>query len=445
MIKWFFRYLNMKNVSFIILAAGKSKRMKSNKSKVLHSLGDRPLLNFVYDIAKKNSSSKINFVCSDEVKHYVEMNFSNSKTIIQKKRLGTAHAVETAEKLIPNLNQDIIVLFGDVPLIKDSTIKKLIRSKNKSKSIGSVVAFMTKKPFGYGRIILENNFIKSIIEEKDASLGQKNIKLCNSGILICDAKYLFKSIKKILNKNNQKERFLTDICKIAYDDKKPFTFIRCSEIEASGINSPKQLIDLDSEFQKTYKNKLIENGVGLIQPETIRICYGTKIGKNVIIEPHVIIKKNVIVKDGTKILSGSYLEECTVGKNCSIGPYARIRPGTMINNNVKIGNFVEVKNSFIGNFSSISHLSYIGDSLIGKNVNIGAGTITCNYDGFKKNKTIIDDGVFIGSNCSLIAPLKIAKKSIVGAGSVLNKNVPASSLAIERAKLLIKKRKNKGK
>ena len=245
----------MKNVSFIILAAGKSKRMKSNKSKVLHSLGDRPLLNFVYDIAKKNSSSKINFVCSDEVKHYVEMNFSNSKTIIQKKRLGTAHAVETAEKLIPNLNQDIIVLFGDVPLIKDSTIKKLIRSKNKSKSIGSVVAFMTKKPFGYGRIILENNFIKSIIEEKDASLGQKNIKLCNSGILICDAKYLFKSIKKILNKNNQKERFLTDICKIAYDDKKPFTFIRCSEIEASGINSPKQLIDLDSEFQKTYKNK----------------------------------------------------------------------------------------------------------------------------------------------------------------------------------------------
>ena len=435
----------MKNVSFIILAAGKSRRMKSNKSKVLHSIAGRPLLNFVYDIAKKNSSSKINFVCSNEVKQYVEMNFSNSKTIIQKKRLGTAHAVETAKKLIPNRNQDIIILFGDVPLIKDSTIKKLIRSKNKSKSIGAIIAFTTKKPFGYGRLIVENNFVKSIVEEKDTSLSQKNIKLCNSGILICDSRYLFQSIKKISNKNSQKEKFLTDICKIAYNDKKPFTFIKCSEIEALGVNSQKQLIELDSEFQKIHKNKLIEKGTNLIQPETIRICYGTKIGKNVTIEPHTIIKENVRIKDETKILSGSYLEECTIGRNCSIGPYARIRPGTKIDDNVKIGNFVEVKNSLIGKFTSVSHLSYIGDSLIGKKVNIGAGTITCNYDGFKKNKTIIDDGVFIGSNSSLIAPLKISKNSIVGAGSVLDENVPASSLAIERSRLLIKKIKNRGK
>ena len=190
----------MKNVSFIILAAGKSRRMKSNKSKVLHNLADRPLLNFVYEIAKKNSSSEINFVCSDEVKQYVEMNFSNSKTIIQKKRLGTAHAVETAKKLISNINQNIIVLFGDVPLIKDSTIKKLIRSKNKSKSMGVVVAFTTKNPLGYGRLILENNFVKSIVEEKDLSLSQKNIKLCNSGILICDARLFISGNKKKISK-----------------------------------------------------------------------------------------------------------------------------------------------------------------------------------------------------------------------------------------------------
>ena len=243
-----------------------------------------------------------------------------------------------------------------------------------------------------------------------------------------------------VNKNNQKERFLTDICKIAYNEKKPFRFINCKEFEVSGINSPKQLIDLDLKLQESIKDKLIKKGVVLISPNTIRIGYNSKIEKGVVIEQNVMIKNGVKIKSGTKILSGTYLEDCNIGENCIIGPHARIRPGTQIHNNVKVGNFVEIKNSKIGNFSSISHLSYIGDSSIGKNVNIGAGTITCNYDGIKKNKTYIADNVFVGSNTSLIAPIKINKNAKIGAGSVITRDIPKNSLALERSKLSIKKK-----
>ncbi|MBI29071.1 MAG: Bifunctional protein GlmU [Alphaproteobacteria bacterium MarineAlpha5_Bin11] len=432
----------MKKISFVILAAGKSKRMKSSMSKVLHQICDRSLLDYVNDLAVNNTTTDVNYVCSKEVKEYVKKNFKNAKSVIQKNRLGTAHAVQCAEKLVSKINNNVIVLFGDVPLIKDSTIKKLIRKKNRSLSIGTIVTFVTKKPFGYGRVITNNKFVTDVIEEKDTNSKEKEINLCNSGIMICDAKYLFSTIKKISNKNFQKERFLTDICKIAYNENKPFTFMNCNEDEVLGVNSTRQLIDLEGKFQKIFKEKLISKGVTLIDPDTIRISYDTKIGKDVIIEPNTIFKSGVVIKDSSKILSGSYLEGCVVGKNCKIGPYARIRPKTILQDNVKIGNFVEIKNSTIGNSSSISHLSYIGDSSVGRKVNIGAGTITCNYDGFKKNKTIIGDKVFIGSNCSLIAPIRINKNSTIGAGSVVTKNVAESSLAIERAKLIIRKKKN---
>ena len=430
----------MKKISFIILAAGKSRRMKSSKSKVLHEICEKPLVSYVNDLAKKNSTSGTYYISSPQVQNYVLNNFKNAKTIIQKKQLGTAHAVECASKIINKNNNNVVVLFGDVPLIKNSTIKNLIKYKNKISTVGVIVTFLTDKPFGYGRVIIKNGFVSEVIEERDANEEQKNIKLCNSGILICDAKYLFRTIKKISNKNNQKERFLTDICKIAYNEKKPFRFINCKEFEVSGINSPKQLIDLDLKLQESIKDKLIKKGVVLISPNTIRIGYNSKIEKDVVIEQNVVIKNGVKIKSGTKILSGTYLEDCNIGENCIIGPHARIRPGTQIYNNVKVGNFVEIKNSKIGNFSSISHLSYIGDSSIGKNVNIGAGTITCNYDGIKKNKTYIADNVFVGSNTSLIAPIKINKNAKIGAGSVITRDIPKNSLAIERSKLSIKKK-----
>ena len=431
----------MKKTSIVILAAGKSRRMKGTVSKVFQLIAGRPLLDYVNEVAFKNSTSGVYYVCSKEVKKYVNNKFLSAKTIIQKIPLGTAHAVECIDKLVQKKKNDVIVLFGDVPLIKNSTIRKLIKFKNSSKSIGSIITFKPKDPFGYGRVIVNNNYVENIIEERDATAEQKKINLCNSGILICDSAYLFKSIKKITNNNNQKERFLTDICKIAFDENKPFTFFNCEETEVQGINSANQLIDLESKLQKILKNSLIKKGVNFIQPSSITVSYDTKIDRGVIVEPHTIIKRGVSIKKSSKILSGSYLEGCSVGQSCTVGPYARIRPKTIIDDNVKVGNFVEVKNSKIGKFSSISHLSYIGDATIGKNVNIGAGTITCNYDGIKKHKTIIDDGVFVGSNCSLIAPIKISKNSSLGAGSVITKNVPVSSLAVERSKLLIKRKK----
>ena len=433
----------MKKISFIILAAGKSRRMKSQKSKVLHKIANRPLIDFVADVAFDNSTSGVFFVCSNQVQNYIKNKYKNAKTIIQKRQLGTAHAVECVNKIVPKKNNDVVVLFGDVPLVKKSTIKRLIKYKKTSKSKGVIVTFVANNPFGYGRVIIEKNTVKDIIEQKDASKIQQKINICNSGILICDSSYLFKSIKKISNKNFQKERFLTDICSIAYADKNPFSFISCDETEVLGINSPKQLIYLETKFQKILKNRLIENGTNLIQPETIIISYDTVIGKEVTIEANTVIKENVTIKDSARILSGSYLENCTIGNKSTVGPYARIRPKTKLEDNVKIGNFVEVKNSKIGKNSSVAHLSYIGDSIIGKNVNIGAGTITCNFDGYKKNKTIIEDGTFVGSNCSIIAPIKIKKNSVIGAGSVIDESIPPSSLAIERSKLLIKKRKIK--
>ena len=251
--------------------------------------------------------------------------------------------------------------------------------------------------------------------------------------MICKKKFLFDNLIKISNKNIKKEKFITDIFEIAYKRKKPFHFTICDENELQGVNTREDLINIDITMQKNIKKKLIQNGVTILQPETVRVSYDTKISKDCIIEPYVIIKKGVILNNNVTIKSHSVLENCIIGKNSSIGPFARIRPFSKIGKKVKIGNFVEIKNSIIKDNTSISHLSYIGDSIVGKNVNIGAGTITCNYDGKKKNKTIIRDNVFVGSNTSLIAPLIIGSYSTVAAGSVITKNVPSNSLAIERS------------
>ncbi|SVD40955.1 uncharacterized protein METZ01_LOCUS393809, partial [marine metagenome] len=285
---------------------------------------------------------------------------------------------------------------------------------NKNQSRGSMIAFETDNPFGYGRVITKDNYVTSIVEELHASKIQKKIKLCNSGIMICDSKLLFNYINKISNKNIKKERYLPDIFQILHDIKKSFSHILGSEEEMLGVNTIKDLIKIDQIFQKRIKDKIIDGGVIIQQPDTVRISFDTKIKKGSIIEPFVTIKSGVSIQENVVIKSNSVVESCSINSNTSIGPSARIRPHSTIGQNVKIGNYVEIKNSKIGNNCSISHLSYIGDSELGKYINIGAGTITCNYDGKKKNKTIIHDGVFVGSNCSLVAPITIGKNSKIG-------------------------------
>lgn len=431
----------MKKITSVILAAGKSSRFKATKSKIFQDLAGTSIIEHVYKLAEKISGNDIIFVCNNDNIVDLRKIFSKAKFVVQKNQSGTADAILCAKKYI--LNKNILILFGDVPLITSKSIKKLIINFDKNKSIGSMIAFKSNLPFGYGRVKIKNKFIESIVEETNATESERKINLCNSGVMICNSKLLFQHVAKISNRNIKKEKFLPDIFNIFYFNNIGFSYVICPEEEMLGINTINDFIRLDNIYQKKLADKIISNGVIIKQPNTVRLSFDSRIQKGVIIEPFVHIKKGVLIKKNALILSHSILEGCVIDVNSKIGPSARIRPGSKIGQNVKIGNYVEIKNSIIGNDTSISHLSYIGDSILGKNINIGAGTITCNYDGKKKSQTIIKDNVFIGSNCSLIAPIKIGHNSTIGAGSVVSKDIPSNHLALERAEIKILRKLNK--
>ena len=425
----------MKKITTVILAAGNSSRFKYPKSKIFQDLAGLPIIDHVYLIANKISPNNVIFVCNKNNIEELKNKFLNAKFIIQSKQSGTADAIYCAKKYLKDLN--VLILFADAPLISLGSIKKLIKNFYKNNSRGSMIAFKAKNPHGYGRVKIQNNFVTSVVEELSASESERKINLCNSGVMLCSSKLLFNNIGKISNNNIKKEKYLPDIFSIFNNIDLNFSYVLGSEDEMLGINTIQDLIDLEKIFQKKIKDKIIKGGVILQKPESIHLSYDTVIKKGSNIEPFVFIKAGVSIKNNVNIKSHSILESCTINSFSSIGPSARIRPYTKIGKNVKIGNFVEVKNSIIGDSTSISHLSYIGDSKIGKNINIGAGTITCNYDGLRKNKTIINDNVFVGSNCSLVAPITIGKNSTIGAGSVITKNIPNNHLALERSEIQI--------
>ena len=424
----------MKNITTVILAAGRSTRFISSKSKLTHELAGLPIVSHVYNSAMKISGKNIIVVCNKENYKELKTILTGCKLVIQKNQKGTADAVETAKPYIKTKN--FIILFGDVPLITDKSLIKLIKIFKNNNS-GSMIAFKSSKPKGYGRVILKNNKVEKVIEEINTSDSEKLIELCNSGIMIIKKSIFFKNIKLIKYNKKKKERYLTDIFQIYFKKNNPFSYIISSEDEMSGVNNLFDYNKVDRIFQNRLINKFLNKGVLIKKPETSYFSYDTKIGKKVTIEQNVNIRNCVSIKSGTTIKSFSDLDGVVIGENCSIGPHARIRPNSKINKNAKIGNYVEIKNSSVGNKSSISHLSYIGDTKVGNDVNIGAGCITCNYDGVKKNKTIIGDKSFIGSNTSLIAPVKIGKNVKIGAGSVINKDIPTNKLAIRRSQLKI--------
>ena len=425
----------MTNITTLILTAGKSSRFKSNKSKIFHELAGLPVIDHIYKKAKKISKDNIIFVCNKNNINSLKKRFNNCKFALQKNQNGTADAVLSAKKLIKN-KSNILILFGDVPLITLSTLKKATNIFLKDKLPGLMIAFDSADPFGYGRVITKGKKVESVVEELNASSNIKKISLCNAGVMLCKYELLFSFINKISNKNRKREKYLPDIFAICYLNKKSFQYIQCKEEEMLGINTLDDFNKVDEIYQNLLLGNLIEKGVKIINPKTVRVSYDTQVGKNSIIEPFVFIKNGVKIKDQVIVKSHSVLESSKIGKGSSIGPFARLRPGSVIGENVKIGNFTEIKNSKIGNKSTIAHLSYIGDSILGKNINIGAGTITCNYDGKKKNITIIEDKVFIGSNTSLVAPLKIGRNSKTGAGSVITRNIPSNSLVVGHDKLV---------
>lgn len=434
----------------IILAAGQGTRMNSQTAKVLHKVGNKSLLQHVIDASRPlvNSINVIIGHHSESVKKTTSTEDIN--WVNQKEQLGTGHAVQQA---IPHINDNSIclILYGDVPLIKTETLQKLT---DKAESSGfSLLSVMMENPFGYGRIIRDsNNSILSIVEQKDASKDELQVREINTGIMAIRGSILKKYLKELEPNNSQGELYLTDIVEKAVKDNVNIASFICESVaEVMGINDKNQLSQAERAYQQDKARDLMSKGLTIMDPKRFD-CRGelsfkddcvidvnvvfegdNDLGKNVSISPNCIIKASKI-GDNTHILANSIIENAVIGSNTSIGPFARIRPETKIGNHSKIGNFVEVKKSSIENNSKVSHLSYIGDSKIGNDVNVGAGVITCNYDGINKFQTEIKDGAFVGSNSQLVAPVTIGKNSTIGAGSTITQNTPDGQLTLSRNK-----------
>ncbi len=444
--------INM-TTDIIILAAGKGSRMKSKLPKVLQPLAGKTLVQHVIDSARELSDTQLHLVVGHEAEQVKNSIDDDVLWYEQTEQLGTGHAVMQVENGISDEGTSL-VLYGDVPLIKPETLQALVAKVDQQTM--SLLTIVLDNPTGYGRIIRENDKVVAIVEEKDASETEKQVKETNTGILAIDNRLLKTLLPKIGNDNAQQEYYLTDLISLANDQGATVEAIVLEdEIEVQGVNDKRQLQDLERAYQRRLADELMVQGATLFDATRLDIRGQVKIGQDVEIEPNVQLLGDVILGDNvqiganciigtigkkteigsaTEIKANSIIEEGIIGKYCQIGPYARIRPGTQISNNAKIGNFVETKKAMIGEGSKVNHLTYIGDSLIGKNVNVGAGTITCNYDGVNKFQTIIEDEAFIGSNSSLVAPVKIGKTATIAAGSTITKDVEEKDLALARGK-----------
>ena len=436
----------------VILGAGKSTRMKANKSKLLFNIAGKPVINHIISSLKEAKSK--NILC------VINKNSSALKKILDDEKIGhiyqtvlngTAGAVKAALKKKPVSNSKLLILCGDIPFVKSSSIQKII---NKLKNFDAVVGTVElDSPKGYGRIIRKNNKFHSIVEEKETSHEQRQIQEVNTGIIAIHEKLLRTYISEIKNNNLKKEYYLTDIIKLLVDNKKKVTTFKFSnELEVTGVNSKTDLVKLEQQYLRNKAEYLLENGTLIRDPERTDIRGNLRVSKNVEIDINCVFEDDVSIGENSTIGHNCFLNRCKIGKNVfikpntiifgasigdgsTIGPFARIRPGTKIKTNCNIGNFVEIKNSIVGDGTKVNHLSYIGDANIGSNVNIGAGAITCNYDGVNKHKTIIKDNSFIGSGSMLVAPVIIGQGSFIAAGSTITKDTSGSGhLTIARSK-----------
>jgi bifunctional UDP-N-acetylglucosamine pyrophosphorylase/glucosamine-1-phosphate N-acetyltransferase len=442
----------MTKLNIVILAAGSGKRMQSSLPKVLHTLGGCPLLLHVINTAKLLSPCKICVVIGHGNKMIQESIADNNLIWVkQEQQLGTGHALKQAQ---PHLDKEglTLVLYGDVPLVGLDTLHKLIASGQEKYC--ALLTEIVEDPTGYGRIVRDpvTKTIRAIIEQKDATIEQQSVCEINTGIMLIPNTYLHEWLPKLENNNAQHEYYLTDIIAMAAEQNVHVASTQPTHFwEVLGINNKRQLYELERIYQRGYAENLLDCGVSVMDPTRIDIRGKLTCGTDVSIDINCIfegtvelgdfvqvgancILKNVKISTGTIILPYSLIEASEIGENCKIGPYVRIRPGTKLSNKVHIGNFVEVKNSHIARGSKANHLSYIGDSIVGENVNIGAGTITCNYDGANKHQTLIEDDVFIGSNTQLIAPVKVSRGSTIGAGSTITRDTPEGVLTVARAR-----------
>ncbi|MEQ8709945.1 MAG: bifunctional UDP-N-acetylglucosamine diphosphorylase/glucosamine-1-phosphate N-acetyltransferase GlmU [Rhodospirillales bacterium] len=422
------------DIAVIVLAAGHGTRMKSRKPKVLHSIAGRPMLQHVIATAEALDPSDIVVVVGPDMWE-VEVACEPHKTVEQSERLGTGHAALQAKRKLGGFDGDVLIMFGDSPLISPETLQEMVELRRSAESpVVVVLGFRPEDPGPYGRLILdEDGGLERIVEAKDATPEELMTDLCNSGVMCVEGSVLFDMLGAIGKDNAQGEYYLTDIVQIAREAGGDCAVVEGDEEEMLGVNNRVHLAQAEAAVQYRMRIAAMEAGATLQDPDSVHFSWDTKLGRDVTVGPHVVFGPGVRVRHNAEIRAFSHLEGVTVDEWAQVGPFARLRPGAKIGKAARVGNFVEVKNAVVEEGAKINHLSYIGDARVGEGANIGAGTITCNYDGYLKSRTDIGAGAFIGSNTALVAPVSIGAGAIIGAGSTITKDVEADAIAVERA------------
>lgn len=424
----------------IILAAGEGTRMKSLQPKVLHQIAGRSMLGHVLATVTAAGATEIAVVIGPDradVEKEVLKGRPDARIFVQRDRLGTAHAVLSAREALADGTDDVIIAFADTPLVQPETFAKL-RAPLAEGAAVVALGFEAKDPTGYGRFITSGDQLLAIREHKDATEEERAITLCNGGLMAARGDLALTLLDKVDNENAKGEYYLTDIVAIARELGHRTAFAIVPEQEVHGVNDRAQLAAAERMMQERLRQAAMASGVTLVAPETVFFSHDTQIGQDVIVEPNVVFGPGVVVEAGVVIHSFSHLEGAHIASGAGVGPFARLRPGAAIGAKAKVGNFVEIKNTKLGTGAKVSHLTYLGDASVGAEANIGAGTITCNYDGFNKSRTEIGEGAFIGSNSSLVAPVTIGKGAFVGSGSVITDNIPDDALGLGRGRQVVK-------
>ncbi len=432
-------------LAIVVLAAGKGTRMKSDKHKVLHPIAGRAMIDHLLASAAELAPSRQVVVAGHGRDQLEAALMARAEIAVQDPQEGTAHAVLQAKAALVDFSGDVLVLYADVPFVSAATMRAMIARLHGDDAPAVVVlGFEPADTLQYGRVIAAkesggNGRIAKMVEYKDASEAERATRLCNSGLMAARSEDLFALLARVGNDNAQGEYYLPDVVNIALADGRPCAVVTTADPdEVAGINSRAELADAEARWQARRRVRAMDEGASLIAPETVWFSWDTQLGRDVTIEPNVFFAPGVKVADGATIRANCHLEGASIGPGCEVGPFARLRPGAVLEEKVKVGNFVEVKKAVLGKGAKANHLSYIGDAEVGAGANIGAGTITCNYDGYFKYKTVIGERAFIGSNSSLIAPVRIGADAIVGAGSAVSRDVADGELRLVRAEQLVK-------